>query len=99
MLDAQQVLGKLTGALTESGSRVHENDDVIPERAPFPGDAIAYIFHDQVELYLLDGTLRDELSHVLAADRVAKAIDAAGLQASEDASTHLVNGRVVVTTA
>ena len=95
----QQILDKRTAALEDGGFAVHENDDHLPEQAPFPGDAIAYIHHDQVELYLLEGGRRNGLDQDMAADRAAKAIAAAGLSAGEDASSWLVTGRVTVIAA
>ncbi|GAA3123313.1 hypothetical protein [Nonomuraea salmonea] len=95
-MDPQHVLSALVGALRSAGFAVHDNDDRLTP-SPFPGDAIAYMHHDQVELYLVDGTLR-EGGGEMAADRAAAAIAEAGLQAGPDAASALLNGRVVVMT-
>ncbi|MFI7470516.1 hypothetical protein [Nonomuraea sp. NPDC049646] len=95
----QQILDRLTVGLKDFGFAVHGNDDHLPAPASFPGDAIAYIFHDHVELYLIDGSLKDGLNPEIAADLAAKAITAAGLYAGEDPATWLINGRVTVTAA
>ncbi|MGP3965124.1 hypothetical protein ACTWPT_55170 [Nonomuraea sp. 3N208] len=92
----QQILFTLTIALRNADFVVHENDDRLTP-SPFPGDAIAYIYRDQVELYLVEGTLRDGLQPDMAADRAAAAIDAAGLHAGPDAAGALLTGRIIVT--
>ncbi|MEW1837699.1 hypothetical protein AB0392_07075 [Nonomuraea angiospora] len=93
----QQILELLIIALKGAGFVVYENDDHVTPSA-FPGDAIAYIFHDQVELYLVNGGRTAENGQ-MAADRAATAIHAAGLQAEPGVAGTLVNGRVIVTSA
>ncbi|MFG1946145.1 hypothetical protein [Nonomuraea sp. NPDC048826] len=92
----QQILSTLTNALRNADFVVHDNDDDLTP-SPFPGDAIAYIYRDQVELYLVKGSLHDGLKPDMAADRAAAAIDAAGLNAGPDPASALLTGRVVVT--
>lgn len=97
-MNPQRVLTSVADAFRSVDFTVHDNDDRLTP-SPFPGDAITYIHHDQVELYLLDGTLQEGGLGEMAADRAAAAIAAAGLQAGPDAAWALLNGRVIVTTA
>ncbi|WP_327587143.1 hypothetical protein OHA25_09145 [Nonomuraea sp. NBC_00507] len=95
-MSTEHTLLQLNAALTSTGFVVHENDDSIQQHAPFPGDAIAYIQHDAVNLYLLEGTSTEKGE--TAADKAVRAIQDAGLdtQGEADPAQVLLNGKVIV---
>lgn len=93
----QQIFDALTTALTAAGFVVYDSDDRLTP-SDCPGDAIAYLFHDQVELYLVNGRIIGP-DGTMAADKAAAAIHNAGLFAGGDTGRALLNSRVIVTAA
>lgn len=93
-----EIINRLKAALEKAKFKVYEDDADIREKHAFPGAAITYILHDQVELYLAEGTRTDGEGN-MAADVAAQAIQAAGLRIPQggDPSNELLVGRIIVT--
>ncbi|MFI6296885.1 hypothetical protein ACIBEJ_35210 [Nonomuraea sp. NPDC050790] len=94
-LQANETSALLTQALEQAGFVVASTEEELPKEISFPGGAIVRIFRDQVDLYLVAGSLTDEKGRY-AADVAVEAIREAQLGMSGVADA-LLNSRVQIT--